>query len=169
MAVPSCFSIASRCTRLLLLRCGGTHRLLARLQRKCLPAACLCLLCGSLCALTGSIACLCGWDLPFTRCSGFLAAFCFICLLLRVSETQHNSLSLCETANGIIAGMVAVSACAGLVQPWAALVLGIAGAFRFMQTCGAVMPSSFPLLACTDQGGDGLLGLLLLVVCVRCC
>ncbi|EGD73830.1 hypothetical protein PTSG_05524 [Salpingoeca rosetta] len=48
------------------------------------------------------------------------------------SKLRRGVLSITRAVNGSIAGMVAVSACAGFVQPWAALIVGVAGGISYL-------------------------------------
>merc|ERR1719235_1124119 len=52
-------------------------------------------------------------------------------IILR-QKYKGKSLSVGSTTNGAIAGMVAVAGCAGFIQPWASLLVGILAAFSFL-------------------------------------
>lgn len=52
-------------------------------------------------------------------------------LLSRDAATKHGIYDVAEMCNGILAGLVAITAACAVVEPWAAFVIGIVGAFVY--------------------------------------
>jgi ammonium transporter, Amt family len=81
---------------------------------------------------------------------------------LAIIKLRDHIFDLLASLNGIIAGLVSITACCAFVDPWAAVVIGMVGACVYVSVATVLLAAKIddPLEAFPIHGGCGLWGVL---------
>merc|ERR1719282_1297196 len=120
---------------------------------------------GGFAGLVGAIACgprLGRFDSAGTACTTTLGAAAGGVTTLALKYFLDGIWDLISVCNGLLAGLVAVTASCSVIEPWAALICGFVGAFVYVGSCKLLLKLRIddPLEAAPLHGFTGAWGVL---------
>lgn len=110
---------------------------------------------------TANLAALVACNTTISAASCGVSVF-LTCCLMGMSKGGEIKLDLCHLCNGVLGGLVSITAGCGNVQPWAAMVIGLIGAWFYLGSSALLrkMKIDDPLGAFPVHGACGIWGVM---------